>query len=194
MKKLGTTKFFAALAAVLLTTLVVAPAAYANPSGIPSDQKKVYQFNYIAIPDKGNNSNVPSCGEGNKVFAVRGQTGHILWHQDLSAPPNVVDCLTESLDGDWAQVNVDAPYGTTKYFVYVRLLGKPTGTLRICVNTVTDEAGDHLCLLGDITLTKDKKFTLVSKLFDGIYEDIVWHRDANNDFRIAQVRVYEQAA
>jgi len=191
MEKLGRTKIMAALAAILLATLVVAPVAYANPQGIPSDQQKVYQFNYIARPDNGS---VPSCGEGNKVFTVRGATGHILWHQDLTAPPNVVDCLTESLDGDWAQVNVDAPFGTTKYFVYVKLLGKPTGTLRICVNTVTDELGDHLCLLGDITLTKDKKFTLVSKLFDGIYEDIVWHLDVNSDFRIAQVRLYEQAA
>ena len=181
----------AALAAILLATLVIAPVAYAAPAGIPSDQKKVYQFNYIARPENGG---VPSCGQGNKIFTERGATGHILWHQDLTAPPNVVDCLTESLDGDWAQVNVDAPWGTTKYYVYVRLLGKPTGTLRICQNTVTDELGDHLCLLGDITLTKDKKFTLVSKLFDGIYEDIVWHLDANDDFRIAQVRLYQQAA
>ncbi len=73
------------------------------------------------------------------------------------------------------------------------ILGKSTGTLRICVNTVTDELGDHLCLLGDFTLNKDKKFTLASKLFDGIYEEIVWHLDTDTDFRIAEVRLYTTA-
>lgn len=191
-KNVGRKKIIAVLLASVLILTTQALPVYANPPGIPSDQKMAFKFNYIAKPvgtaDKVN------CGDGHRIFTERGATGHILWHSDLSSPPHIVDCLTESIDGDQAQVNVDAPYNTLTYYVYVRLLGKPTGTLHVCVNTVTDELGDHLCLLGDITLTKDKKFTLVSKLFDGIYEDIVWHLDTNNDFRIAEVRLYEQAA
>ena len=191
-KNVGRKKILAVLLASVLILTTQALPVFANPPGIPADQKMVYKFNYIAKPE-GTADNV-NCGSGHRIFTERGATGHILWHSDLTSPPHIVDCLTESIDGTFAQVNVDAPYNTLKYYVYVRLLGKPTGTLRICVNTLTDEFGDHLCLLGDITLTKDKKFTLVSKLFDGIFEDIVWHLDTNNDFRIAEVRLYEQAA
>ncbi len=69
--------------------------------------------------------------------------------------------------------------------------------LFICADTLEDhESGDHLCLLGTIDLTRgngQSKFKLQpSSLFDASGEDIIWSIDTNNDYRIAQFRVYER--
>jgi hypothetical protein len=54
-----------------------------------------------------------------------------------------------------------------------------------------------LCELGSIHLNRDtgkSTFKVSPKIFDAIYEDVLWDLDANNDFRIAELRVYEPAA
>jgi len=106
MENSGRIKVLAALAKILLSTLAVAPIALANPQEIRSDQKIAFKFNCIAKP-VGTAGNV-NCGDGHRIFTERGAAGHILWHS-TTTPVQVVNCLTESIDGDWAEVNVGAP-------------------------------------------------------------------------------------
>ncbi len=83
------------------------------------------------------------------------------------------------------------------YDVYVRILGRPGGHLRICADTFEDHAtGEHLCLLGTIDLTRGSgrsKFALApASMFDASLEDLVWSIETNSDYRLAQFRVYER--
>ena len=83
------------------------------------------------------------------------------------------------------------------YDIYVRILGKPGGNIKICADTYEDFlAGETLCLLGTIDLTRSSgqsKFQLApAAMFDASLEDLIWTLETNSDFRIAQFRVYER--
>lgn len=187
------------LAGIFAISMIFATSAipaHANPPGIPADEKMVYKFNYHAIPE-GSPDQEPNCGSGAKIYSLLGErSGHIQWTLDTAdSSPHIADCKTESLDGDYANVHVEE---AGKYNVYVRIHGAndADNNLRFCINTLTDELGDHLCLLGDFTVGKSKTFTkttVSSKLFADSNEDIVYHIDQSSKFRIAEFRLYALA-
>jgi len=186
----------AAVFAVSMIFATTAISAQANPPDIPSGLKKVYQFNMIGYPaDK---EYTGGCGEGARIFVNRDAAhGHILvsdhgdgWH--------VSDCNATA--DNRGGLHTDE-LGT--FDVYVKILGKPGGTLFICADIIsvhddaTPEGDEHLCLLGTIDLTRGKnsKFSIApDAMFDAELEDIIWSVTTNKDFRIAQFRVYEQIA
>lgn len=174
------------LGLVISTSLIVASAT-ANPPDIPAGSKLVYKFNLIGRPDvyTGN------CGSGNRLFVLRdAHSAHILV---TNGPTwDVTDC---NATGDhWGAISTNE---VSTYDIYVRILGKPGGNLRICADTYSDYLeGETLCLLGTIDLTRGKgqsKFQVApSSMFDASLEDIVWTVDTNADFRIAQFRIYSR--
>ena len=173
-----------------LTLLSVAFAAHANPKDIPAGSKKVYGFNVIGYP-AGQTYN-GGCGEGNRIFVNREASNAHIRITNSSSGWNVLDCNATS--DRTAVLATDQP---GLYDVYVRILGKPGGTLSICADTYEDFlAGETLCLLGTIDLTRgsgQSKFQLApSTMFDATLEDLMWTAQTNADFRIAQFRVYQR--
>lgn len=178
----------------LLASLMMNPAAHANPPGAP-DGKLAFKFNYIAVPE---GTNV-GCGEGHRVITERGAVGHIVWELDTSASGiHIEDCETESVDGDYAWIVGDE---ADKYDVFVRLLGPNTSsnTLDICRDIIIDFSDGiendhtHLCLLGSVDLSRGggtDRYTFPKKLFADDAEGELWHLDPGTDFRIAEVRLY----
>ena len=173
--------------AMLMTT---SAAVHANPKDIPAGSKLVYNFNVIGYP-AGQSYN-GGCGSGHRIFVNREANGAQVLIQNSPSGWTVLDCNATS--------DHRAALGTSHvglYDVYVRILGKPDGNIRICANTYEDFlAGETLCLLGTIDLTREKgqsKFQLEpSAMFDASLEDLIWQVDTNRDFRIAQFRVYER--
>lgn len=173
------------LAAVAMVSL--AAAVSANPPGIPAGEKLEYKFNLIGRPDV----YAGGCGEGNRLFVLRdAHSAQVLVTNGASW--NVTDCdATGDHRGELTTSNVGV------FDIFVRILGKPGGNLRICADTYEDfMAGETLCLLGTIDLTRgsgQSKFQVApSAMFDASLEDIMWTVDTNRDFRIAQFRVYRR--
>jgi hypothetical protein len=171
-------------------TLASAAAVKANPKDIPAGSKLVYNFNLIGFPSThvydGN------CGSGHRIFVNREANNAQVLIQNSPTAWSVVDC---NATGDHRAVLATNQAGV--YDVYVRILGKPGGHINICADTFEDFlAGETLCLLGTIDLTREKgqsKFTLAPKaMFDASLEDLMWTVDTNADFRIAQFRVYQR--
>jgi hypothetical protein len=165
-----------------LTAPTPASAAVSG-NGTPGG-KLVFSWNLIGVP----NDYTGGCGNGSRIFVERGDhSAHILI-QDASNW-SIVDC--NGTGGNTAEMT-SADLGS--FDVYARILGKPGGTLNVCADFVSD-AQDQLCLLGTIKLTRDSgqsKFQVQpDSLFDASLEDILWTVDTNNDFRIAQFRVYQ---
>ena len=181
-----------ALASVLATS-TFALTAYANPPGIPQEMKKAWKINLHGTPDGwGPNP----CGSNVNVYMERGDAhDHMNFILDAGHSPHIVDCMTESIDGDPALVHADE---AAKYTVAVRIEGKMDGNLKICRNTFEAHAVDpegheftaDFCTLGFIDLTKNGKesFSVFgAKLFDDALAGEVWSLSANGDFRIAQI-------
>jgi len=81
--------------------------------------------------------------------------------------------------------------------VYVGILRKPGGHVKICADQLVDlSTQEFLCLLGTIDLTRagGKSMFQVQpdSIFDASLFDIVWTVDTNSNFRIAEFRVYRQ--
>ena len=172
----------------LALTLASAVAVRANPKDIPAGSKMVYNFNVIGHP--GDYSG--NCGSGHRLFVNRDANNAQVLITNSPSGWSVIDCNATS--------DHRAVLGTNQaglYDVYVRILGKPGGHINICADTYEDFlAGETLCLLGTIDLTRAKgqsKFTLApSAMFDASLEDLMWTVDTNRDFRIAQFRVYQR--
>ena len=172
---------------IMLTILTFAMTAHANPKNIPAGAKKVYSFNVIGYP-AGRTYN-GGCGEGNRIFVNREANNAQIRVTNSSSGWNVLDC-----DATSDRTATLATYQPGLYDVYVRILGKPGGTLSICADTFEDFlAGETLCLLGTIDLTRSSgqsKFQLApAAMFDATLEDLMWTAQTNGDFRIAQFRV-----
>ena len=165
-----------------------ASAVLAAPPDVTAGSKLVFSFNLIGHPG----DYTGGCGNGRRIFVNRdAHHAHILL-KDENDGWHVEDC--NATGNNWGELHTD---DVGVYDVYVRILGKPGGTLFICADTLEDhESGDHLCLLGTIDLTRGKgqsKFKVQpSSLFDASGEDIVWSIDTNTDYRIAQFRVYKR--
>jgi len=175
---------------IMLTILTFAMTAHANPKDIPAGAKKVYSFNVIGYP--AGRTYTGGCGEGNRIFVNRAASNAQIRITNSTSGWNVLDCNATS-----DKTATLGTYQSGLFDVYVRILGKPGGTLSICADTFEDFlAGETLCLLGTIDLTRgsgQSKFQLApAAMFDATLEDLMWTAQTNADFRIAQFRVYQR--
>jgi hypothetical protein len=185
-RKLAHPKTVIALGIVLLAA--TASAVNANPRDIPAGSKLAFNFNVIGYP-AGQTYN-GNCGDGHRIFVNREANNAQVLVTNSTSGWSVIDCN--------ATIGHRASLGTNdvgRYDIYVRILGKPGGNIKICGDTYADFlAGETLCLLGTIDITRDKgqsKFVIApSAMFDASLEDLIWTVDTNRDFRIAQFRVY----
>ena len=187
MRKTMTLTILVAMLAATMSLLFVSAAA-ANPPGIPDGYRKVFQFNVIGYPE--GQSYDGNCGNGRRIFVNR-NTNHAKIRVSEEGVWQIADC--DATQDKTAMLYTDMP---AEYAVYVRILGMPGGHINICADTVTDfETGEHLCLLGEIDLTRGNgrsQFSIAPRtMFDEDLEDIMWKVQANSQFRIVQFRVYE---
>jgi hypothetical protein len=183
IKRRATLTFLVAMACLLIASTVAA-----NPPGIPEGYKKVFQFNVIGYPQ--GQSYDGNCGNGRRIFVNR-NTSNAKVRVSEEGHWQIADC--DATRDKTAVLYTDMP---AEYAVYVRILGMPGGHINICADTVTDFAtGEHLCLLGEIDLTRGKgksQFSIAPRaMFDEDLEDIMWKVGTNSNFRIVQFRVYE---
>lgn len=167
--------------------------AFAKVPGYDGDQsdigRLVFKWNVIGTP--GDYAGL--CGNGHRIFINRNAShAHIDIEYDTSW--YIDDC--NATGGNDAVLYADGTEGQTlQYKVFIRLLGKPGGTLRICSDTDVDHAsGDHLCEIGEIDLTRGAGQPIsfkINDLFGDPLEDVIWSTYTNEDFRIAEFRVYE---
>jgi hypothetical protein len=173
----------------LVTTLMGDGMVWANPPGVPSGLKLEYKWNLIGYPE--GQEYTGNCGGGGRMFVNRDANhAHIIVRN--GATWAVADCnATSDNVGELQSANLGA------YDVYVRILGKIGGYLKICAKETVDPVTlETLCLLGTIELTRVGGKSLfqiqADTLFDASLEEILWTVDTNADFRIAQFRVYRQ--
>jgi hypothetical protein len=163
-------------------------SAAAKGNGAP-DGKLVFNWNLIGTPKDYDGG----CGDGHRIFVNRDvNNAHITIQDggDGAGGWSIVDC---NGTGGHLAVMDSADLGT--FHVYVRILGKPGGKLDVCAaKTITDADGDF-CELGEIHLLRaggQSKFAVQpDTLFDASNFDVFWAVDTNQDFRIAQFRVYQ---
>jgi hypothetical protein len=156
-------------------------------NGAPRGQL-VFNWNLIGTPGDYEGG----CGNGRRIFVERGANHEHIIFQDHNDGWHIEQC--DATFGDTAVIHTDS-LGTLD--VYARILGKPSGRLFVCADTVEDHStGEHLCLLGTIDLKRDggrSRFQFQpDALFDASLEDIIWSVETNTAFRIAQFRVYQQ--
>jgi len=186
-------KYFAILAAAAVLAVIsvvsLSSTANANPKDVPQDLRLAYKFNVIGYPE--GRLYEGGCGGGDRIFVNRdAHHAHILVTD--GANWDVTDC--DATGDNWAELTSSQ---AETYYVFVRILGKPGGTFDVCANTFEDhELGETECLLGTINLVRgsgQSKFSLQpSSLFDASNYQIVWDTETNEDFRIAQFRVYKE--
>lgn len=181
---------FASLALGSLLVLTVAGSAIANPSPIPAGSKLVFNFNLIGYP--ASKPYTGDCGDGHRIFVNRDAKGAQLRVTNDTVGWSIVDC---NATADHQATLATSDVGI--YDIYVRILGKPGGSLHVCADTLTDAlSGETLCQVGTLDLTRGKgasKFSLApSAIFDASMVDLLWTMDTNADFRIAQFRVYSR--
>ncbi|HTH26178.1 MAG TPA: hypothetical protein VL919_13760 [Vicinamibacterales bacterium] len=150
--------------------------------------RHVFSFNLIGTPGDYEGG----CGQGRRVFVERNARQAQIVFRDHDDGWHIEQC--DATGGDVAEIHSDS-LGTLD--VYARILGKPSGRLQVCADTVEDVvAGETLCALGTIDLTREggrSRFKVqADSLFDASLEDIMWNVDTNSEFRIVQFRVYQQ--
>jgi hypothetical protein len=173
------------------SAVVAGGAQAAQPSvsgnGAPRG-RHVFSWNLIGTPGDYEGG----CGQGRRVFVERdAKQAQILFH-DHDDGWHIEQC--DATGGDVAEIHSDS-LGTLD--VYARIVGKQNGRLQVCADTVVDVlAGETLCALGTIDLTRDgdkSRFKVqAGSLFDASLEDIIWNVETNTDFRIVQFRVYQR--
>lgn len=170
----------------LLAALVVVPNVGANPPGVPAGYKLAYSFNMIGFP--AGQEYTGGCGAGHRIFVNRDGVSRIIV-RDHDDSWHVADCNATA--DNTGELHTDE-LGT--YDVYVRILGKPGGQLTVCAEVLADADG-LLCELGSFTLNREggkSQFKVqADSIFDAEYEDILWTVTTNDDYRIAQFRVYK---
>ncbi len=146
-------------------------------------------FNLIDFP--AGKAYTGDCGEGHRIFVNREAKSAQLIIRNSPSGWEIIDCNATS--------DHQAVLGTSDAAdldIYVRILGKPGGTLHVCADTLADVlSGEVLCQVATLDLTRAKgqsEFQLApSALFDASNIDLIWTMDTNADYRIAQFRVYE---
>ena len=170
--------------------LLCAGAPLATPAEIPPGSKLAYNFNVIGYP--AGKTYDGGCGEGHRIFVNREASNAQMVVHNSSTGWNIVDCNATSDRRALLETS-----DTGMFDVYVRILGKPGGSISIICDSLVEDAvdGDALCLVDTIDLTRGKKstFTLApASFFDASLEDLLWTIGTNADFRIAQFRVYQR--
>jgi hypothetical protein len=178
--------------AVAVVMAGLATSAGAKPPGVdPNVGQQVFNMNIVGTPGDYEGG----CGGGNRVFIERDSHGQIVWLG--SDHFEVVWCDATGNDGP-ALVDVDRDGGLAgEFLVYIRILGKPGGELDVCANPLTDVIDTSLCLLGTFNTPREggkSVFQIAPGIWDPVYENVLWDLDANHDFRIAQIKVYEAPA
>jgi len=162
--------------------------AWANPEGIPAGWKKVYQFNLIGYPaDK---EYTGGCGGGGRIFVNRDAHHAHIVIRDHNDGWHVEDC--NATTDNVGEIHSDE-LGVFK--VFARILGKPNGNLHICAEILFDpDTHDHVCELDVFELHRDGGKSIFQPAPDSIFDaslfDIIWSVTTNEDFRIANFRVY----
>ncbi len=122
---------------VILAFVVVTagtPSALANPPGVEDGLRKVFGFNLIGHP----NEYTGGCGEGHRIFVDRNaKHAHIVVRHDAGDGWHIEDCNATARGGR-AELHAQE---TGEFYMYVRILGKPGGTLDICTDLLEDHSG-----------------------------------------------------
>ncbi|MCG6917010.1 MAG: hypothetical protein LJE89_05610 [Deltaproteobacteria bacterium] len=193
---------------VFVLALVV-PAYAGNGNGAPSGPH--YNLNIIGVP-KDKSADMDD-NNGHRIF-VRLDGKSQIWLRE-GEEFNVLDA--NGTDGDGAEFELpradDDNDGVTVYSVWVRALGKPSGSADISTCAIDPDTGLEHCVMYTLEMrTKGKggnKFANVSKdllyifadldsdgtverypLFDEALEGYFWDYE-NNGLKIAQFRFYE---
>jgi hypothetical protein len=173
----------------LVTILMGAGTAWGNPPGVPAGLQLEFKFNLIGYPE--GQEYTGNCGSGHRIFVNRDANhAHIIVRNGDDW--EILDCNATADNVGELQ---SADLGT--FDVYVRILGKPGGHLKICADQLVDiTTQETLCLLGTIDLTRSSGKSMFQvqpdSIFDASLFDILWTVDTNSDFRIAEFRVYNQ--
>ena len=176
-----------ALLCAMTASLLAVSGVGANPPGVPAGAKKVYQFSLIGHPGVYNGG----CGEGNRLFVSRDSNRSRILVVDQNDGWYVSTCnATGSNTGGLHSDLVGA------FAVYARILGKPGGEVSVCADALVEDpqTREMLCLLGAFQMKREtgkSQFTLApAAIFDASLPDILWNVTTDDDFRIAQFRVY----
>lgn len=160
-------------------------AATTAGNGAPKG-KHVFSWNLIGTP----HDYQGGCGDGRRIFVNRDVKGAQILIKDENDGWSITDC--NATGGHLAEMHSD---DLGIFNIYARILGKPGGTLDVCVDLASDIDG-VLCSIGTINLKRDggqSKFKVQpDALFDAELEDLLWTVDTNKDFRIVQFRVYQE--
>uniref|UniRef100_A0A6U6JWS4 Secreted protein n=1 Tax=Odontella aurita TaxID=265563 RepID=A0A6U6JWS4_9STRA len=152
-----------------------------GPPGSP-EGKKVFSFNMVGHPK---DPTIPSCNNnGNRIFVESTGNSKIEVYQDSS-----YDIFCQQGNGGDKYALSVPDVGT--FDVYVRILGKPDGTLDI---TACDLYDTDECLVDTFSIKRNtgkSSFTVATnQLFSDKYEDILWKVETDN-FKVAQFWFYE---
>ena len=181
-------------AAALMFSGSAGPVA-ANPPDVDPGLKLAFKFNLIGYP--AGQEYTGGCGNGSRMFVNRGAAHAHILVADHNDGWHIEDCNATA--DNRGELHTDE---VGLYKIYVRILGKPGGHLKICADLISahdDADGDLLlCELGIIDLTRgsgQSKFQVApSTMFDAEAEDIMWSIETNTDYRLAQFRVYRLPA
>jgi hypothetical protein len=185
-------KLLVLLLAVLAAAGYAASSVGANPPGVPSGWKMEYKWNMIGYP--AGQEYTGGCGNGARIFVNRDASNAHVIVTDQDDGWYVADC---NATADHTAVIHSDDVGT--FHVFAEILGKPGGTLSICADVLVDESTQTLmCELGTFNLGprvggKANFHLAPDEIFDASLEDILWFVTTNNDFRIAQFRVYRES-
>ncbi len=164
------------LAAMVVLAVGSITAIAGNGNNLPSGPH--FNLNLIGM-EKGKNSNM-GCGEGRRIFVKLGKesramTKIMLQEGDFS----VIDC--DGTDGT-AKFQLPGPdpnnTGTTEYSVFIRLLGKPGGDIKMGTCATDPLTGEEVCSGEVIELGRGKgkghqqKFINVSKELLYVYANV----------------------
>jgi hypothetical protein len=208
MKKFGMGLTIVAVALAIAMVLSMMPNAVATGNGAPSGAH--YNLNIIGVPKA--KQAVDTTNNGNRIFVNLYGQGTKIW---LTPGDDFKVLDYDGTDGSAALQMLDPYPGTTTtatYKIYVRVLGKPGGSMNLTSGFV-DEYGNYWYSLESVILTREKgqsKFSdktlqlttvYVDKngdgtaeryyLFDNALWDYFWNYD-NNGCKLLQMRIYVQ--
>lgn len=161
-------------------------------NGLPAGAKRVFSFNLIGYP--AGQTYTGDCGEGHRIFVNRDANHAHIVVVGGNTGWSVVDC--NATDNNTASLQTDT---TGTFEVFVRILGKPGGSVTVCADTLSDcilfGTCDAFCHLGTFTLNRvggKSSFTIEpSSMFDASLFNIIWTVTTNSDYRIAQFVVVQ---
>jgi hypothetical protein len=179
-----------AVIGVLLIALTAMSVVAANPPGIPSGYKKVFQFNLIGVPK----TYTGGCGNGARIFVDRGAAAaKVTVYYTATGGWDILNC-----NGSGSNVASLQNPDMGTFVVYARILGKPGGSLTICADILVDQVSQEtLCALDTFSLTRSSGKSTFKPVPNAIFAtalyNVLWTIETNTGFRIAQFRIYQVA-